>query len=210
MVRKIIGLALLAAIGLGLQACAQQPPSPQESCNFVQNGEQQRVSWGSQTPVVMYVDHRVPDEFLPAITAAAKVWNKEIGREVLKIVPGATTNGMPTQDSRNVIYFMKDWEREKANEQARTTVYWAGDRIYEADIRINGRDFEFFSGEQMVAGRVDMESLLLHELGHVLGLGHTDPVDNETAESVMVRSLPSATKRRELMSVDVKSIRCEY
>lgn len=204
MIRKLLALALLVAIGVGLQACGQHP-QPEEGCNFVQNGEQQRVSWGSQTPVVLYVDERVPNEYLNAIVAAAKVWNVKIGREVLKIIPGATTNGVPAQDGRNVIYYLGDWERDKSNEQARTTVYWSGDRIYEADIRINARDFHFFSDDQLIAGRVDMESLLVHELGHVLGLGHT-----ETAESVMVRSLPSATKRRELSAADVKSIRCEY
>lgn len=203
-IRKLLPLTILVLFAFGLQACAQKP-APEESCNFVQNSEQQRVSWGAQTPVTLYVDPSVPSVYNDAVLAAAEVWNKAVGRDVLKIVIGADTNPNPGQDGHNVIYYLKTWERDRSNEQARTTVYWSGDRIYEADVRINARDFDFFWGDEVNQGRVDMESLLVHEFGHVLGLAHA-----VTPQSVMVRSLPSAVKRRALSDDDRKSIRCEY
>lgn len=204
MLRKLIGVLIAVAIIIALQACAQKP-APEDGCNFVQNAEQQRVSWGSQVPVVLYVDSSVPSAYYDAIHSAASTWNIAIGREVIRIGGWTNSNGTPAADGANIIYFFKTWEDDRANEQARTTVYWSGDRVYEADVRLNGKDFDFFWGEEVVDGRVDIESLILHEFGHVLGLSHT-----ETPQSVMVRSLPSAKKRRYLASDDMKSIRCEY
>lgn len=203
MIRKMLALSVLIATAVALQACGAKK-SPEESCNFVQNGEQQRVSWGAQVPVVLYVDRSVPSVYYDPIVNAVTEWNRRVGREVMKIGGWAVTAGQPVQDGQNVIYMLSDWEIEKANEQARTTVYWAGDRIYEADIRINDRNFDFSWGEPQVE-KVDMESLILHELGHVMGLAHS-----ATPQSVMARSLPNATKRRELSAADQNSIRCEY
>lgn len=202
---RLFGLIpILFATAFTLNACAAKP-TPEASCNFVQNSEQQRVSWGSQVPVIMYIDSSVPNEYFDDIRAAAETWNKEIGREVLKIGGYVDTKSDPAQDGHNIIYFLHTWEAEKSNEQARTTVYWAGDRIYEADMRINAKDFTFSSGDALEPSRVDMQSLVLHEFGHVLGLAHS-----VAPQSVMARSLPNDIMRRALSTSDEESIRCEY
>ncbi len=204
MVRKLLALSLLIAGTLALQACGAKK-SPEDSCNFVQNGEQQRVSWGAQVPVIIYVDRSVPSVFYDSIARGVAEWNTRVGREIVKVGGWAVnTTGQPAQDGQNIIYMLSDWEAEKSNEQARTTVYWAGDRIYEADIRINDRNFDFSWGDPE-PDKVDMQSLILHEFGHVMGLAHAT-----TPQSVMARSLPNATKRRELSVADQNSIRCEY
>lgn len=204
MLRTIATISLLILSGLALQACAGRP-SPETSCNFVQNSELQRVSWGSQVPVVLYIDGSVPSEFNDDIKEAAAEWNRQVGREVVKIGGWVETDGKPAQDGHNVIYYMNTWENDKENEQARTTVYWAGDRIYEADVRLNAKDFTFSYGQNFVNTDVDMQSLVLHEFGHVLGLAHSN-----TSGSVMARSLPNNTDRRVLSENDLSSIKCEY
>jgi hypothetical protein len=203
-VRGSVALLALVVVGLSLQACTPKS-QPEQSCNFVQNSESQRISWGPQVPVVLLIDNSVPHQYFDAIQAAAKQWNAKVGREVIKIGGWVKTNGVPSQDNQNIIYFLNTWEADRSNEQARTTVYWAGDRIYEADIRINAHDFTFFSGDTAVVSEVDFQSLVLHEMGHVLGLAHS-----LTPQSVMLKSLASATKRRELSASDQDSIRCEY
>ena len=200
--RKLLGAAIMISLGLSLQGCGTKP-SPEESCNFVQNADQQRVSWQSQT-AVMLIDQSVPSVYRPAIERAAKTWNDKVGHEVIKIA-GVTTSTGPAQDGANVIYFLNTWEADRKNEQARTTVYWTGTKIYEADIRVNDKNFDFFWGDDTVPGKVDIESLVLHEMGHVLGLAHISE-----AKSVMAVSLPYAYLRRDLSQSDLSSIRCEY
>jgi hypothetical protein len=210
---RLLGIfTILTTTAFFLNACSVKP-TPETGCNFVQNSEQQRVSWGSQVPVVLYIDGSVPNEYYDDIKAAAATWNKNIGREAIKIGGYVDTNGEPAQDGHNIIYYMPTWESDRTNEQARTTVYWAGDRIYEADVRINAgadpntgkRYFTFSSGNGLVSSDVDMQSLILHEFGHVLGLAHSG-----ATQSVMARSLPNDIMRRSLATSDEESIRCEY
>lgn len=202
-VRMAIAGALLA-MGIGMQACAPKP-EPEPACDFVQNGDGQRVSWGSSVPVILYVDASVTREYFSAIQKAVEVWNRTLNREVLKI-GGWTNTNAPLQDGYNVIYMMNEWEADRSREQARTTVYWAGSQIYEADVRINAKDYQFFTGDRAEGGKIDFESLLVHEFGHVLGLSHVD----DGTQSVMLRELPYAQFRRTLSALDQKSISCEY
>ena len=205
--RKVRLLGIITALvttAFMLNACAAKP-MPEKSCNFVQNSDQQRVSWGSQVPVVLYIDSSVPNEYFDDIKSAAATWNADIGREAIKIGGYVDSKSDPAQDGHNIIYYLHTWESDKSNEQARTTVYWAGDRIYEADVRINAKDFTFSSGNSLEPSRVDMQSLILHEFGHVLGLAHS-----VATQSVMARSLPNDIMRRSLALSDEDSIRCEY
>jgi hypothetical protein len=205
---KIVGLVAVVTVALLVQACAPKT-SPQDSCNFVMSNDSQRVSWGPSAPVIMYVDSSVPSEFYGAIQSAVNTWNQSLGREVLKI--GGWSSAYPTeaQDGVNVIYFIKNWSDSIKDKQAITTIHWAGDRIFEADIRVNGNPshFEYFWGPNVIENRVDFESLLLHELGHVLGLEHPKV---ETGGTVMARRLNGATLRRVPAPFDVNDLKCEY
>lgn len=200
--RKLVAFTLLLSALLGLNACGLNS-RPEESCNFVQNSSAQRVSWGDQTPVTLYVDRSVPAEFFGAVEQAVEQWNLVRGRGLIKIGGWINSSSGPARDGANVIYWMNTWEADRPFEQARTTVYWAGERIYEADIRVNAKNFKYATGK--VAGTVDIVSLLVHEIGHVLGLTHI-----ESEGSVMATSLASATERRVPTFDDVNSLKCEY
>ena len=201
MLRYVLVSFLLVASLVTLQACGRNS-RPEEACNFVQNSEAHRVSWENNTPAQLWIDYSVPSQFVPIIEAAVDQWNQSHGRELLRIA-GRREVGEAAQDGESAIYWMSSWEANRRYEQARTTVYWSGDRIYEADIRINARDFTYSNGGY--AGTIDFESLLVHELGHVLGLAH-----NEDYGSVMAKALASDTERREPGTVDVRSLQCEY
>lgn len=202
----LIACSVAAVSALLVQACSR-PLAPQEACNFVQNSQFQRVSWKNRH-VIMYVDASVPAQFVPAIQRAADIWNQALGENILNIrtTGGGGQSYEPAKDNYSKIYWMKTWDAHKPNEQARTTVYWAGANIYEADVRINNYNFEYFTDEDTVDyQKVHLESLLVHEFGHVLGLAH---VDDST--SVMQVSLANGYLRAQPGQTDLESLKCEY
>ena len=191
---------------LFIQACGRKL-EPEEPCNFVQNSQMQRVSWKDRMPVKLYIHASVPTQYYSSIELAVDQWNRAMGREMMRIeLTGVSGDNIPKRDGASMIYWLNQWEDDRRTEQARTTVYWTGDRIYEADIRINGEFFSFYGGDgaESFSG-VDMESLMVHEFGHVMGLSH-----NGDKGSVMAVTLSSGTLRRTPGKDDLDSLRCEY
>lgn len=211
---KWIGTALILSSIIVVQACA---PKSELECGFQQNTYGERISWQANLPAKMFVHSSVPDSVIPAILAAEDTLNKAAGRKVLNIITSPRVGGpaAPHQDGSNVIYFMQNWEESKASEQGRTSLYVLGDLIKEADLRINAFNFSFYwknvtlttaaKEERKSSAPINIEALVLHELGHVLGLKHKD-----TDSSVMATYLQSGDDRTSLASVDQLNLQCEY
>ncbi len=198
-------LGVIAGLLL-VQACSR-PLSPEESCNFVQNSQYQRISWKSDN-VTLHIDSSVPAEFIPSVEAAVQVWNAKLNKNIITVVKSSSAgaSGAAQKDNVSKLYWKSTWDENKPNEQARTTVYWQGSRIYEADVQVNAKNFAYFkTGEQLDVSKVHIESLLVHEIGHVLGLAHRDDDG-----SVMKTSLLSGYVRDEPGQIDLSSLKCEY
>lgn len=199
-----IGIVCVAAL---LQACSR-PLAPQASCGFVQNPELQRVSWKKNLPVRLFVHSSVPVEAYAAIDRAITDYNTRVGKgeELFKIVTrGASGDLNPDRDGYSMIYWYKTWDPNKPTEQARTTIYWTGNQIFEADLRINAKNFDYHYSEDTKFADVDLESLLVHEFGHMLGLAH-----NSAPGSVMNPTLNDGQERRSLGDPDKAGLACEY
>ncbi|WII71387.1 matrixin family metalloprotease [Bdellovibrio sp. 22V] len=209
---KWLGIFVVLTSVLTIQACA---PKSQEDCGFVQNVYGERISWKSDVPVTMRIHSSVPDSMVPAILSAADTWERTAGRKLFNIVQYPRVQGPlnPHKDGENVIYLMNTWEDNRASEQGRTSVYWIGDLIKEADIRLNGADFGFYwnnstltqSIRRQGSAPVNIEALVLHEMGHVLGLKHKDG-----AGSVMATYLAAGDDRVRVALTDEQSLQCEY
>lgn len=200
-------------LGAALNSCA---PKKSEDCGFVQNVYGQRISWkNGAAPIQIYVSHSVPTALKPAIHRAAATWELTVGRKVFEVIEeNSSQTSTPSRDKKNGIYFLSQWESDRKSEQGRTSVYWAGDEIQEADIRINSADFTYYdqNPQQLVrtasnnsSAGYNFEALVLHELGHFLGLKH-----RETGGTVMARELGAYSDRVKLAAVDAESVQCEY
>ena len=215
---KILSFLMILSLALGyLSSCS---PKPQNDCGFVQNIYGQRIAWKTGAAVKVYLSTNVPVELRPAIYRAAATWDDQVGHKVIEIIEESSQVGSaPSRDQKNGIYFLSEWESDRSSEQGRTSVYWAGDQIQEADIRINASNFSYYDqNPQVLVGSAALkksgqaprdgysfEALLLHEMGHLLGLKHRDE-----SPSVMATHLAAFTDRTLLGQVDQASITCEY
>lgn len=193
---------------------------PQNECGFVQNIYGQRISWKSDKPVDLYIHSSVPMALRSSIYKAAATWESQIGHPVFRISEDSSkVSASPSRDQKNGIYFLPKWESDKTSEQGRTSVYWASDTIVEADILVNASDFAYYGTENSKtlyggfrmkqSGRTildgyNFEALMLHEMGHMLGLKHQE------GSSVMKTYLGAFENRTRLAAVDQKMISCEY
>ncbi len=180
-------------------SCAK--PVPQKSCNFLMNSSGQRISWHHALPIVYYVHNDFPKQYIVNLDRAIKLWEDTTGRNLFQF--NGYVHGTPYQDGLSIIYWLNEWEPEKPNEQARTTVYWTGDQIYEFDMRVNNKNFKWIDGHKYDS--VDIESVLIHELGHALGLAHHGDI-----RSVMFPQLPNDYVRTTLTEDNINSINCVY
>lgn len=202
----LVTLLAMVALGGGVSGCGYTAkPEAQQSCNFVQNSYGQRVSWNNELPVSLYIHESFPMEYQNALVGAIEQWERSLGRRLFVISGIIRGENVPRRDGISAVYWMSDWEENKTNEQARTTIYWDGSQIREADIRVNTRDFRYTVARTPDIQSVDLESLLVHELGHALGLQH-----NDAQGSVMAVNLGNGVDRRLPQPVDVESMKCEY
>lgn len=176
----------------------------EEDCGFVQNSYGQRVSWKKSLPVKIYIDPGYPVEFIAPLGEAAQRWEDAMGRKlfIFERTPQSSTQ---KKDSRNVVYWVNPWTDANKNLQAMTNLYWMGNTFIESDIRVDDEFFSFYVNSPNSGRDVHMESLMVHELGHVLGLKHVSGKPSvmwSVLDFVSVRTEPSAT--------DVANLKCEY
>lgn len=206
MLRKTLVSTLLT---LTLVNCSQIKPEPQEACNFAQNSDEQRLSWGSNLPIMFKIHKDMPAEAKQSILEAAKSWNTIASQNVIEF-SDMSAEGSPSEsyaDGNPMIFFKKDWEANKVSEQGRSIIVHKGARIVDADIWINAKNFNFtYYGQEFSPVKVDLVSLVVHEMGHALGLAH-----NSNYNSVMFASLRRGYDRREIDHLgDIESFGCEY
>jgi predicted Zn-dependent protease len=199
---KIVGLIVL----LFFQIHCAPAASPQAACGFNQNPAGQRISWKANIPIKIYVDTSVPVELRDTVKSAINVWNTQLNKTVL-VYAGEKSGTQPSHDNLNIIYWRSSWDQSSEtsrDEQANTTIYYADNQLIEADIQVNASGTYLYSTSPNPS-QVDLQSLLVHEIGHVLGMKH-----NQDEPSVMASKLSDGVQRRDLFSADVTNAKCEY
>lgn len=110
-------------------------------------------------------------------------------------------------DGINVVLFHDDaWPAELVQGAVAQTVVHtdATGRYRDADIHINGKEYRFSLDSARAPGTLDLRSILVHELGHALGLGHT----NDARATMFATG--SGQRWRSLESDDIEGVCALY
>jgi hypothetical protein len=123
----------------------------------------------------------------------------------MKAAASSTALGTEAEDGRNdVLVHTTDWPAAfTVGAAGQTVLYVRGGAIVEADVHLNARDYAFALGAS--PGRIDVQSVLTHELGHVVGIGHS-----EVARATMNAGLASGIGARSLERDDVDAVCALY
>lgn len=175
----------------------------QEACGFVQNSFGQRVSWKRSLPIKMYLDPTFPPEYEATLREAAQKWEEVLQRSLF-VFERSTEKSTQARDSRNVIYWKDLWDVANEKLQAVSSLSWYRNQLLEADLQINHQHFSYYTEAPQSGQDVHLTSLLVHELGHILGLNHVKE------KSVMITVLDYLLKRDLPTEEDKAHIRCEY
>lgn len=178
----------------------------QTDCGFVQNSYGQRVSWKKNIPVTLKIHPTFPAEYEDTLKKAAQHWNDVAGMTLINFAMAEA--GSPNKAEKNFIstvHWLQEWPEAQRNLQALTNLYWQGNALYESDVIVDAKYFNFFVDKPVNSNDIHLESLLIHELGHVLGLKH-----RSTVPSVMWATLQGSAVRSDLTDADRETIKCEY
>lgn len=163
-----------------------------------------------ELPITMVMDSAEETMFIEATKLAMDAWRDQTGVEVFKLVTKPNQGVPPTTvDGVNSIHVYRTIPSNfGSNKQAVATVYFTPQKLYvEGDILINADTFRYYTGDvPNTLSRVNLESLMLHELGHVLGIEN----HSEEPESVMRAELANGHYRMKLSAKDLSDFQCLY
>lgn len=157
---------ILILASLSLAACSgQNSPTYCTGDNaFILNSFCETVRWNS-LPVTMTFDTTVPEDIRIIAMQAASEWEAAIGKPLF-VFDSIETHA---SENQNIIKIVPEeaWVGD-IDENAKTVYAYQNRSMIKADILIRARVLTTRHGN------MNPHTVLLHELGHVLGLAHDD------------------------------------
>jgi hypothetical protein len=140
------------------------------------NGKVVDATW-QQQPIGLFISDRGSNgitvaDVRGAVERAAATWAAVSAAQVRIAVQGVTSAPPEGTDGKNTIGFLDRPDLDRVLGATSFMVDTTTGEIYEADIFFN-TSFLFSVAAGGQSDRVDLESLALHEMGHMLGLGHS-------------------------------------
>ncbi len=115
-----------------------------------------------------------PDDLEAALIAAFRSWGEVPEAAVLFYQDFSEADRVAEADSRNVLFWTEEsWKHDRAV-IALTSINYYPDTgiIADADIDFNGKDYTWTVTDTAV--RIDVQAIATHEIGHMVGIDHTE------------------------------------
>ena len=184
------------------------------------NGQVISLRW-NRLPIRYFITNRdVPSvtaqQLRQAVVQAFSQWETVPDTQVSSEFAGFTSAPPLGQDDASVIGFLDRPELDRVLGSTSFTVDTVSGEIIESDIFFNA-SFPWTAGDAGESGRYDLQSIALHEVGHLHGLGHSALGETElraggrrvlAAEAIMfpVAFSPGSTNARTLRADDIAGI----
>lgn len=171
------------------------------SCYYNLDSKGRLIAWPPYSEVIFHIESNFPAEYRDEIEKSVQKWKPGL----IRISDQTIESSQSQLDRQNIIYWIQDPSVLSKEQQATTITRWSQNKIVDSDILINANSFEFFKDLPVEGLKIHMESLLMHEFGHALGMRHIPRF-----ESIMFFSLDYLQIRNSTSEVDLASLGCVY
>jgi hypothetical protein len=216
---KGINLILLCLLFV---SCGAQSPA-----NFIilhndggqSTGSISTFKWANESlPLYVHVPQELQAQYETSFELAANAWNDALGTTAIVIVFDKVGNtqyksvDQALNDPDTSITLQETWSVfpsfEESNLAVTVTQFTNSGIIYNADIFFNVEDFNFATAGFTRVFQHNIETVLIHELGHLLGLKHS--TKEEDSSSVMLPTIPFGATILNLSDRDITNIKDLY
>ena len=136
------------------------------------------------------------NNFASAMYDALYAWQSLADSWVTLRVAGTTTLAADAIDGKNLIY----WTGLSGDTLGINTCWFSGSTRLESDTRFdNSNRFWTMTAE---AGKIDLRAVAEHELGHGIGIGHSDQFCDGTASTPLMCAFVSSGVRKTILADD--------
>jgi len=181
-----VGRTTLIVMGLAIVLATAQPVSAYLKFGVSVNGNVVTVKWGT-LPVRYFINDRggpgvSANAFADAVGRAFGTW-EAVPSAAIRYQFGGFTASMPSDDDgRTTLGFLAAPELERVLASTSLLFDEATGELLEADIFFNSA-FAWSTSAAGETGRFDVETIALHEIGHLNGLGHSAIGETEISGS---------------------------